>query len=66
VIVEAENEHEVTDLFAHDPFVVHAILSQASSSSGCFFWMRIAKNDEQFKSPDRTALRAVLYEIVTY
>jgi uncharacterized protein len=25
VIVEAENEDEVTDLFAHDPFVVHAI-----------------------------------------
>ena len=25
VIVEAENEQEVTDLFARDPFVVHAI-----------------------------------------
>jgi uncharacterized protein len=25
VIVEAENEHEVADLFARDPFVVHAI-----------------------------------------
>jgi uncharacterized protein len=25
VIVEAENEHEVADLFARDPFVVHEI-----------------------------------------
>jgi uncharacterized protein len=25
VIVEAENEHEVADMFARDPFVVHAI-----------------------------------------
>ena len=25
VIVEAEHEHEVADLFAHDPFVVHDI-----------------------------------------
>ncbi len=25
VIVEAENEHEVADVFASDPFVVHAI-----------------------------------------
>ena len=25
VIVEAENEHEVADLFAHDPFVTHGI-----------------------------------------
>ena len=25
VVVEAENEHEVADLFAHDPFEVHAI-----------------------------------------
>src|SRR5437588_7618654 len=30
-------------------------LSEASSSSGCFFWMRVAKNDEQFQSLDRTA-----------
>jgi uncharacterized protein YciI len=27
VIVEAENEHEVADLFAHDPFVVHGIFA---------------------------------------
>jgi uncharacterized protein YciI len=25
LIVEAENEHEVADVFAHDPFVVHDI-----------------------------------------
>ena len=28
VIVEAENEHEVADVFARDPFVVHAIFVQ--------------------------------------
>ena len=27
VIVEAENEHEVADLFARDPFVVHGIFA---------------------------------------
>jgi YCII-related domain len=30
VIVEAENEHEVADLFASDPFVVHAIFVLSS------------------------------------
>lgn len=27
VVVEAENEQEVVDLFAHDPFVVHDIFA---------------------------------------
>jgi len=30
VIVEAENEHEVADLFARDPFVEHAIFALRS------------------------------------
>lgn len=30
VIVEAENEHEVANLFAHDPFMVHDIFALSS------------------------------------
>ena len=30
VIVEAESEHEVADLFAHDPFAVHGIFALCS------------------------------------
>src|SRR5260370_41452307 len=35
-------------------------LSSAAANSGCFFWMRVASNEEHFQSPDRAALRAAL------
>jgi uncharacterized protein len=37
VIVEAENEHEVADVFAHDPFVVHAIFALSSLKQWLLF-----------------------------
>src|SRR2546429_8642921 len=36
-------------------------LSSAASNSGSYFWMRVASDEEPFKSPGRTALIAVLY-----
>jgi uncharacterized protein YciI len=37
VIVEAENEHEVADLFASDPFVVHDIFVLSSRKQWLLF-----------------------------
>ncbi|HVB24707.1 MAG TPA: YciI family protein [Ktedonobacteraceae bacterium] len=37
VIVEAENEHEVADVFAHDPFVVHEIFALSSLKQWLIF-----------------------------
>jgi uncharacterized protein len=37
VIVEAENEHEVADLFARDPFVEHAIFALRSLKQWLLF-----------------------------
>ena len=37
LIVEAENEHEVADVFAHDPFVVHEIFALSSLKQWLLF-----------------------------
>jgi uncharacterized protein YciI len=37
VIVEAENEHEVAELFAHDPFVMHNIFVLSSLKQWLLF-----------------------------
>ncbi len=37
VIVEAENEHEVADVFAHDPFVVHEVFALSNLKQWLIF-----------------------------
>src|SRR5437667_12146833 len=37
-------------------------LSSAASNSGSFFLMHVARDKDHFKSPDSTAMRAILYE----
>ena len=37
VVVESENEHEVTDLIARDPFVVHNIFALSSLKQWVLF-----------------------------